>query len=70
VILNKLRFSQKGDGGRDKRNHYLNQFDDAFYLLADVPSAGMEFSYIKKGHRIFLQGSHVIFYKAGSECKI
>jgi len=56
--------------GRDQRNHYLKQFDDAFHLLADAPSAGMECRYIKKGYRKFPQGSHVIFYKAGSECKI
>jgi toxin ParE1/3/4 len=56
--------------GREQRNIYLKQLDDAFHLLADTPLAGKECDYIKKGYRKFPQGSHVIFYKAGSISKI
>ena len=56
--------------GREQRNHYLKQIDDAFHLLADTPLAGKECDYIKEGYRKFPQGSHVIFYKAGTTCKI
>jgi len=56
--------------GREQRNLYLKQFDDAFHLLADKPLAGKDCDYIKEGYRKFPQGSHVIFYKAGSECKV
>ena len=56
--------------GREQRNLYLKQFDDAFHLLADTPMAGKECDYIKKGYRKFPQGSHVIFYKASSQNNI
>lgn len=56
--------------GRGQRNLCIKQFDDAFDLLADTPLAGKECGYIKKGYRKFPQGSHVIFYKAGTTCKI
>lgn len=56
--------------GRDQRNLYLKQIDDAFHLLADTPLAGKDCGYIKEGYRKFPQGSHVIFYKDGSTSKV
>lgn len=56
--------------GRTQRNHYLKQFDDVFYLIAETPLAGKDCGYIKEGYRKFLQGSHIIFYKTGTTSKI
>ena len=49
--------------GKNQRNLYIKQFDDAFHLLVDAPLAGKACDYIKDGYRKFPQGSHVIFYK-------
>ena len=68
--LKQIAKSTERRWGREQRNHYLKQFDDAFHLLADTPLAGKECGYIKEGYRKFPQGSHVIFYKAGSKCRI
>lgn len=51
--------------GREQRNLYIKQFDDAFHMLAEAPLAGKSCDYIKSGYRKFPQGSHIIFYKAG-----
>jgi len=49
--------------GREQRNFYLKQFDNAFYSIAENPNAGTECDYIKLDYFKFLQGSHIIFYK-------
>ena len=50
--------------GREKRNLYLKQFDEAFFLLAERrPSIGKLCDEIREGYRKFPQGSHIIFFK-------
>ncbi|RLV57804.1 type II toxin-antitoxin system RelE/ParE family toxin [Parashewanella curva] len=49
--------------GREKRNLYLKEFDQAFFLLAERPSIGKSCDEIREGYRKFPQGSHIIFYK-------
>ena len=49
--------------GKEQRNLYVKQMDDAFHLLADVPMTGIACDYIKSGYRKFPQGSHMIFYR-------
>ncbi len=56
--------------GRDQRNLYVKQFDDAFRLLADNPLAGKACDHIKTDYRKFSQGSHIVFYKKGSTSRI
>jgi len=56
--------------GKAQRNYYIKQFDNLFYLIANNPSAGKACDYIKEGYRKFPQGSHIIFYKKGTTCKI
>lgn len=56
--------------GKDQRNLYIKQFDDAFHMLANAPLAGKACDDIKKGYRKFPQGSHIIFYKDGDEQRI
>lgn len=63
------RFTQK-NWGREQRNIYLKQMDDVFHALANSPSLGMACDYIKSGYRKFPQGSHVIFYRPGTNTKI
>jgi toxin ParE1/3/4 len=53
--------------GKDQRNFYIKQFDDAFHLLMKNPLAGIACDYIKNGYRKFPQGSHIIFYKNASD---
>ncbi len=55
-------FTQK-EWGREQRNVYLKQFDDAFHMLADTPLVGKACDNIKMGFKKFPIGSHVIFYK-------
>lgn len=56
--------------GREQRNFYLKQLDEAFHALADSPTLGMPCDYIKPGYRKFPQGSHVVYYRSGSETDI
>jgi len=56
--------------GKEQRNLYLKQFDEAFHMLARSPLAGRDCDYIKEGYRKFPQGSHIIFYKARSKSTI
>jgi toxin ParE1/3/4 len=39
-------------------------------LLARQPDIGREAKGIKPGYKKFSQGSHIIFYRAGTESKI
>ncbi len=63
------RFTEKR-WGREQRNLYIKQFDDAFHFLAATPLAGKACDHIKAGYRKFPQGSHLLFYKAGAISKI
>jgi len=56
--------------GKEQRNLYIKQFDDAFHMLANAPLAGKACDYIKNGYRKFPQGSHIIFYKDNNKQKI
>ncbi len=56
--------------GKEQRNLYIKQFDEAFHLLANAPLAGKACDYIKDGYRKFPQGSHIIFYKDDNKKKI
>ena len=49
--------------GKERRNIYLKQFDDLFWLLAENPDIGKTCDEIREGYRKFPQGSHVIFYR-------
>lgn len=56
--------------GKRQRDRYLKQLDDAFRLLARQPYIGRDAEDIKPGYKKFSQGSHIIFYRAGTESKI
>jgi toxin ParE1/3/4 len=49
--------------GKKQRRIYVQQFDDAFHLLAENPETGTGCEFIKKGYRKFPNGNHVIFYR-------
>lgn len=49
--------------GKEKRNSYIKQLDQAFRLLAEKPDIGIACDYVRSGYRKFPQGSHLIFYK-------
>lgn len=56
--------------GKRQRDKYLKQLDDAFKLLARQPDIGRDADDIKPGYKKFSLGSHIIFYRAGTESRI
>ena len=56
--------------GKRQRDKYLKQLDDAFKLLARQSDIGRDADDIKPGYKKFSQGSHTIFYRAGTESRI
>ena len=62
-------FTQK-EWGREQRNVYVKQFDDAFHMLADTPLVGKACNNIKAGFKKFPIGSHVIFYRESFDSSI
>jgi toxin ParE1/3/4 len=56
--------------GKIQRNLYIKQLDDTFHLLGETPELGVQCSHIRDGFRKFPQGSHIIFYKQGTNSKI
>ncbi|MEQ8801637.1 type II toxin-antitoxin system RelE/ParE family toxin [Haliea sp.] len=56
--------------GKRQRDKYLKQLDDAFRLLARQPEIGRDAEGVRPGYKKFSQGSHIIFYRAGTESKI
>ncbi len=52
--------------GKEQRDLYVRQLDDAFLMLGNAPLVGKTCDYIKTGYRKYPQGSHIIFYKDGS----
>lgn len=56
--------------GKEQRNLYIGQLDEAFHLLARHPLAGKECDYIKSGYRKFARGNHVVFYRSGAGCQV
>ena len=49
--------------GRDQRNRYLKQLDEAFHQLANNKQIGKRCDYIRSGYRKLPVVSHVIYYK-------
>ncbi len=60
------RFTEK-EWGVTQRNFYLQQLDHCFSQIAENPALGMACNFIASGYRKFPQGSHVIFYKQGTD---
>lgn len=56
--------------GKRQRDKYLKQLDDAFKLLARQSDIGRDADDIKPGYKKLSQGSHIIFYRAGTESRI
>jgi len=63
------RFTQD-EWGKDQRNFYIKQFDDAFHMLAQTPLAGKSCDDIRSGYKKFPVGSHLIFYTEGKNSKL
>jgi toxin ParE1/3/4 len=53
--------------GRERRNSYLTELDQAFQKLADNSELGQSCDHIRSGYRVFPVGSHLIFYKLASD---
>lgn len=49
--------------GREQRNHYLHQLDEAFHLLAQDSNKGRDCAEIREGYQQYRIGKHVIFYR-------
>ena len=49
--------------GKEQRNLYIKQMDEAFRRLADEPLTGKVCDYIREGYRKIPQGSHLVFYR-------
>lgn len=56
--------------GKEQRKICARQFDDAFHMLAETPSAGNKCDFIKVGYRKFPVSSHIIFYHSVSQSEI
>ena len=56
--------------GREQRNLYLKEFDNAFHLILNTPLIGTECDYIKMHYLKFPQGSHIIFYREADKSNI
>ena len=52
---------------REQRNNYLAELDQAFHRLAENTELGKACDHILPGYRVFPVGSHLIFYKLGTE---
>jgi len=68
--LRKIAIYTENRWGQSQRYFYVKQFDDAFHFSADTPLVGKKCDSIKIGYRKFPQGSHIIFYREGTESKI
>ena len=55
---------------RNQRFLYMKQFHDVFGFLAENPFAGKSCDSIKPGYRKFPQGSHIVFYRDGTNSRI
>lgn len=68
--LQHIAFFTEKNWGKEQRNLYIRQLDEAFHFLAETPLSGKTCDYIAPGYRKFPQGSHIIFYKAGIDTTI
>ncbi len=56
--------------GKEQRNIYALQFDDAFHRLPDTPAMGSKCGFIKPGYRKFPVNRHIIFYHRVNQSEI
>lgn len=68
--LKNIALYTQHEWGREQRNTYVKQFDDAFHMLTDTPLVGKACNEIQKGYKKFPIGSHIIFYKEGTSSSI
>ena len=68
-LKNIALYTQK-EWGREQRNLYIKQFDNAFHMLTDTPLVGKACDNIKTGYKKLPIGSHVIFYKKGTNLSL
>lgn len=68
--LRNIALYTQQEWGREQRNFYVKQFDDAFHMLADASLVGKAYDAIRTGYKKFPIGSHVIFYKEGTNSSI
>ncbi|WP_078118599.1 type II toxin-antitoxin system RelE/ParE family toxin [Thiosocius teredinicola] len=53
--------------GHEQRNNYLTELDQAFHRLAENSELGQPCDHIRSGYRVLPVGSHLNFYKLGSD---
>lgn len=53
--------------GRDQRMLYLKRLDSCFYALAENPALGRQCDEIKQDYYKYPEGSHIIFFRLGSD---
>lgn len=53
--------------GRERRNSYLTELDQAFHRLADNSELGLACDHIRSSYRVFPIRSQLIFYKLASD---
>ena len=68
--LRNIAFYTQQKWGREPRNIYVKQFDEAFHMLADTPFVGKACETIRAGYKKFPIGSHIIFYREGTNSSI
>jgi len=56
------KFTEK-NWGREQRNKYIAEFDQAFHQLAENNELGKACDHIRTDYRAFPVGSHIVFYK-------
>jgi len=56
--------------GRDQRRLYLKRLDSSFYALTENPGLGRKCDEIRQGYLKYLEGSHIIFFRPGTDCGI
>lgn len=56
--------------GKEQRNIYARQFDDAFHMFSENPAVGNKCDFIKQGYRVFQVASHTVFYRSLSQSAI
>lgn len=61
-MKNIARYTEK-TWGKDQRNLYLKDLDDAFHALAETPGKGRNCDYIRPDYHKHGVGKHLIFYR-------
>lgn len=68
--LRSIALYTQREWGREQRNVYIKQFDDAFHMLADTPLVGKACEEIRADYKKFPIGSHMIFYREKTNSSI